>query len=98
MRYWTSPQGFRVDLKPQERQLLAKALQDATELIGQRVVKDPSYQRLPKDEMDPRYQYGQKTQKNVLEGIINRARSRALRQIMPTLKQRSRQAYEQREL
>ena len=98
MRYWTSPQGFRVDLKPQERQLLAKALQDATELIGQRVVKDPSYQRLPKDEMDPRYQYGQKTQKDVLEGIINRARSRALRQIMPTLKQRSRQAYEQREL
>ena len=48
--------------------------------------------------MDPRYQYGQKTQKDVLEGIINRARSRALRQIMPSLKMRSRQAYEQREL
>lgn len=98
MRYWTSPQGFRVDLRPEERQLLAKALQDATELIGQRIVRDPSYQRLPKDEMDPNYRYGQKTQKNVLEGVVNRARSRALRQIMPSLKQRSRQAYEQREL
>lgn len=98
IRYWTSPQGFRVPLKPEERQRVAKALQDAVTEIGQRIVKDPWYQGLPKDEMDPNYQYGQKTKQKVLEGVINRYRSRVMKQIMPALRQRSRQAYEEREL
>lgn len=98
LRYWTSPQGFRVPLKPEERQALAKALQEATILIGQRIVKDPGYQKLPKDETDPEYRYGQKTKQDVLDGIVRKYRARALDRIKPALKQRSRQMYREREL
>lgn len=98
MRYWTSPQGFRVPLKPEERVVLAKALEEATTTIGQRLVNDPAYKNLPKNEDDPAYRYGQMTKRKMLEKMIGRGRARALKQIMPALKQRSRQLYREREV
>jgi hypothetical protein len=98
LRFWVSPQGFKVPLKPEERQALAKSLDEAITLVGARLVKDPGYQRLPKNELDPNYQYGQKTQQDVVKKLIGKYRAQALKRLMPALKARSREAYKGREV
>jgi hypothetical protein len=92
-REWVSPQGFRVQYTKEERALMARALEQATAVIGQRLVKDPNYQRLPDTEMDPRYRYGQKTKKDVIENLIRKYRRRVLVQIKPGLNRRARQEF-----
>ena len=93
MRYWTSPQGFRVPLRPEERQALAKAMEEVTTMVGQRLVNDPYYKSLPKDENDPRYVFGQKTQQDMVKRMIGKYRSQVLKRLMPTLKARTREVY-----
>lgn len=97
MRYWTSPQGYKVKLTPEERQHLAKAIRAATEIVGGQMVNDPTYKRLPKDENDPNYVFGGMTRQKMVDRLITKYRARAMKQIMPQLKERARQAYRERE-
>jgi hypothetical protein len=97
LKYWTSPEGYKVPLDPKERQLLAKGLDEAVTVIGQRLVRDPSYQNLPDNEEDPRYQFGQKTKEKLIKGILDRYRGMYLKQIMPSLKAREIKMYRERQ-
>jgi hypothetical protein len=96
MKYWTSPQGFQVALQPGERQRLAKAMNEAVTMIGQKLVKDPSYQRLPDNENDPRYRFGVKTKEDVVRKMLTRYRTQAMSGMKGNLKARAKQVYKER--
>jgi hypothetical protein len=89
-KYWIGKGGVRVDYAPNERAQIAAAYREATALIGQRLVKDPNYNRLPDDENDPRYTYGMRTKKDVIRNIYSKYRSRVMDQIKPRLEARAR--------
>lgn len=93
MKQWLSPQGYQVPLSPEERKKLAVALSEATTVVGQRLLSDPGYQRLPDDENDPRYKFGQKTKQDVVKNLIGKYRDNAFQQIKPQLQRRAYQLY-----
>lgn len=93
LKWWTSPQGFKVPLKPEERQRLAKALDTVVTTIGQRLLKDPSYQRLPDDENSEDYKFGQKTKQQVLKNLIDKYRNATMQQLKPALQKRAYDMY-----
>ncbi len=96
MKYWVSPQGIQVPLMPGERQQLAKAMDEAVLIVGSKLVKDPTYQRLPDNELDGRYRFGQKTKEDVVRKVMNRYRSQALDRIKGNLRGRAKQIYRER--
>jgi hypothetical protein len=89
-RYWYGKGGVRVPFIAEEKQLFAKALGKATEVIGTKVIRDPNYLKLPDDELDPRYRYGMKTKQEVLRRIYQKYRTAAMRQIRKDVEARAR--------
>lgn len=90
--YWLAPGGVRVNFTREERQKLAKAMQKATELVGQNLVNDPNYVRLPDSEEDPDFRYGQRTKKDVVQKIFSKYRARVMSELRPGLLARARKA------
>jgi len=90
-KYWYGKGGVRVPFLREEKQLFAKALGKATEVIGTKLIKDPNYLRLPDDEMDPRYIYGRKTKQDVIRNIYRKYRAAAMKQIRKDVDLRARQ-------
>lgn len=97
MRYWLSPQGVQIPLKPDERQKLAKMMDKAVTAIGAQLVKDPTYRRLPDNENDPNYRFGMKTKEDVVRKMLNRYRYQAMVDLKPVLKARVREEFRKRE-
>lgn len=88
-KQYTYIQGIKVDLLPEERAALAKAQDEATKLIGGRLVKDPNFMKLPDNEdVAP---YGATTKKDVVKKLYDRYRRRALSQFQGNLQKRARQ-------
>jgi hypothetical protein len=95
-RYWTARGGVRVDFTPEERQALAKSYQEATAVIGQRLVNDPNYQRLPDNENDANYRYGMKTKADVVRRLYGKYRDGVMDRIKPSLTARAVQQVNQK--
>jgi hypothetical protein len=89
-RYWYGKGGVRVPFVAEEKQLFAKALGKATEVIGTKVIRDPNYLKLPDDEMDPRYRYGMRTKQETIRRIYQKYRTAAMRQIRADVEKRAR--------
>jgi hypothetical protein len=66
--------GKRLEFTPDERKRLAGAQREASEFIQKRLIKDPTFQRLPDNENDPRFKRGMKTKADVMEKIYRRYR------------------------
>lgn len=96
MKFWVSPEGYKVYLKPEERQLLAKAMQDFTYNLGSKVVNDKGYRGLPTNEMDPNYRFGMMTKQEYIKKMVDKYRDRAFKQILPELRKRAYQQYRER--
>lgn len=88
-KYWYGRGGVKVNFTREEQTEFAKALQAATNVIGQRVIKDPNYLRLPDNDADPRYRYGMKTKRDVLRNIFQRYRSEAMRRVRKGVEKRA---------
>ena len=89
--------GVKVELEPEERQMLAMSMREATKVIGQRILKDPNYLKLPDDEMDPRWRYGGRTKKDVLKRVFQRYRSRVTKRLRREVERRGRAQYRERQ-
>jgi hypothetical protein len=97
-RHMYSKGGVKVKLEPEERQQFALSMREATKVIGQRVMKDPNYLKLPDDEDDPRWRYGQKTKQDVLKSIFRKYRSTVTKRLRREIERRGRAQYrEQRQ-
>lgn len=96
-RYWTARGGVRVNFKPEERAALAKSYREATAVIGQRLVNDPNYQRLPDNENDADYRYGMKTKADVVRRLYGKYRDSVMDRIKPGLTARAVQQVNQKE-
>jgi hypothetical protein len=96
-RYTYSKGGEKVELTREEKQAFAMAMREATKTIGQRILKDPNYLRLPDDEEDPRWQYGQRTKKDVLQRLFSKYRARVRDRMRRGIESRARQQYRERQ-
>ena len=95
-KYWYGKGGVRVAFEQEEKQHFAKALAKATEVIGTKLVKDPTYLRLPDDEMDPRYVYGRKTKQEVVRSIYRKYRAAAMKSLRRGVETRARKSVKDR--
>jgi len=69
---YTYVRGVKVYYTPEQRQRLAQAQQRATQIIGSRLVRDPSFMRLPDNEdVAP---LGAKTKKDVVKKLYDKYR------------------------
>jgi len=90
-RFWYGKGGVKVAFTQEEKQIFAKALSKATMVLGEKVIRDPSYLNLPDDENDPRYRYGRKTKQDVIRRIYQKYRSQAMKQVRKSVETRARQ-------
>lgn len=72
----------KVDLTPQEEEILSKARVQATQALL-RVIKDPSYQRLPDTVDTTPFGYKGKTKRDILEQIYRKYETLALDKVKP---------------
>lgn len=96
-RFWYGKGGVRVPFNGEEKQLFAKALAKATEVIGTKLIRDPNYLRLPDNEDDPRYRYGVKTKQEVVRRLYQKYRATAMRQIRSKVESRARKLVAERD-
>ena len=97
-KYWLAPGGLKVDFQPEERKAMAVAMQNATQYIGERLIKDPTYLALPENEMDPRYRFGMKTKEDVIKNVYGKYRDNVMQRIKPALMSRGRKQVQERSL
>jgi hypothetical protein len=95
-KYWYGRGGVRVEFNKDEKELFAKALLKATQVIGEKVIKDPNYLKLPDNEADPRYRYGTKTKQEVLRRIFQKYRSEAMKRMRRAVETRARKKIAER--
>lgn len=91
-RDYVAPGGKRVPLTTKEHEALEQARQEATKAMYQ-TINDASYKNLPDNPDDPKWRYGMKTKKDLLERVYERYLNRARSKIKPDVLKRMRDTY-----